>query len=116
MPSSQYYLKAENSDILQIDNDYDLAYARKMGRTKVFLHDKNVREEYSVILPSATVNVHEVAKISLSVLPNRNWGLVLGHTHEIIVELYDRCVYYLNMSFVQSILCFLCTRIIFIAM
>ncbi|XP_014480293.1 PREDICTED: nuclear pore membrane glycoprotein 210 isoform X2 [Dinoponera quadriceps] len=89
LPSSQYYLKAENSDILEIVNEYDFAYARKMGRTKVFLHDKNVREEYSVILPSATVNVHEVAKISLSVLPNRNWGLVLGHTHEIIVELYD---------------------------
>lgn len=66
-----------------------------MGRTKVFLHDKNVREEYSVILPSATVNVHDVVKISLSVLPNRNWGLILGHTHEIIVELYDRYVYFL---------------------
>ncbi|EFN86735.1 Nuclear pore membrane glycoprotein 210 [Harpegnathos saltator] len=89
LPLSQYYLKAENSDILEIDNNYDLAYARKMGRTKVFLHDKNVREEYSVILPSATVNVHEVVKMSLSVLPNRNWGLVLGHTHEIVVELYD---------------------------
>ncbi|KAL0127413.1 hypothetical protein PUN28_005602 [Cardiocondyla obscurior] len=89
LPSSQYYLEAENSDILEIDNDHDFAYGRKLGRTKVFLHDKNVREEYPVILPSAMVNVHEVAYISLSVLPNRNWGLVLGHTHEIVVELYD---------------------------
>lgn len=89
LPSNQYYLEAENSDILEIDNDRDFAYGLKTGRTKVFLHDKNVREEYPVILPSATVNLHEVAYISLSVLPNRNWGLVLGHTHEIIVELYD---------------------------
>lgn len=89
LPSNQYYLEAENSDILEIDNDHDFAYGRKTGRTKVFLHDKNVREEYPVILPSATVNVHEVAYISLSVLPNRNWGLVLGHSHEIIVDLYD---------------------------
>lgn len=89
LPSNQYYLEAESSDILEIDNDHDIAYGRKTGRTKVFLHDKNVRDEYPVILPSATVNVHEVSYISLSVLPNRNWGLVLGHTHEIIVELYD---------------------------
>lgn len=40
-------------------------------------------------MPSATVNVNDVAYIMLAVLPNRNWGLVLGHTHEIVVELYD---------------------------
>lgn len=89
MPSSQYYLEAENPNILEIDNDRDFAYAKSLGRTKVFLHDKNVRDEYPVILPSATVNVNDVAYIMLAVLPNRNWGLVLGHTHEIIVELYD---------------------------
>ncbi|XP_018310239.1 nuclear pore membrane glycoprotein 210 [Mycetomoellerius zeteki] len=89
LPLNQYYLEAENSDILEINNDHDFAYGHKLGRTKVFLHDKNVREEYPVILPSAIVNVHEVAYISLSVLPNRNWGLVLGHTHEIVLELYN---------------------------
>ncbi|CAL7946385.1 unnamed protein product [Xylocopa violacea] len=89
LPSSQYYLEAENPDILEIDNDRDCAYAKSLGRTKVFLHDKNVREEYPVILPSATVNVNDVAYISLAVLPNRNWGLILGRTHEIVVELYD---------------------------
>ncbi|XP_011343708.2 nuclear pore membrane glycoprotein 210 isoform X2 [Ooceraea biroi] len=89
LPSNQYYLEAENPDILDIDNDRYFAYGHKTGRTKVFLHDKNVREEYPVILPFAMVNIHEVAYISISVLPNRNWGLVLDHTHEIIVELYD---------------------------
>ncbi|CAK9831046.1 Nuclear pore membrane glycoprotein 210 [Anthophora retusa] len=89
LPSSQYYLEAENPDILEIDNDHDFAYAKSLGRTKVFLHDKNVRDEYPVILPSATVNVNDVAYITLAVLPNRNWGLILGHTHEIVVELYD---------------------------
>ncbi|XP_031847094.2 nucleoporin 210 [Nomia melanderi] len=89
LPSSQYYLEAEHPGILDIDNDHDCAYARSLGRTKVFLHDKNVRDEYPVILPSATVNVNYVAYINFAVLPNRNWGLILGHTHEIIVELYD---------------------------
>ncbi|XP_076658304.1 nucleoporin 210 [Halictus rubicundus] len=89
LPSSQYYLEAENPNILEIDNDHDFAYARSLGRTKVFLHDKNVRDEYPVILPSATVTVNYVAYITLAVLPSRNWGLILGHTHEIVVELYD---------------------------
>ncbi|XP_053988309.1 nuclear pore membrane glycoprotein 210 [Hylaeus volcanicus] len=89
LPSSQYYLEAEIPDILEIDNDHDYAYAKSLGRTKVLLHDKNVRDEYPVILPSAMVNVNDVAYITLAVLPNRNWGLILGHTHEIIVELYD---------------------------
>ncbi|XP_076668038.1 nucleoporin 210 [Andrena cerasifolii] len=89
LPSSQYYLEAENPNILEIDNDHDYAYARSLGRTKVFLHDKNVRDEYPVILPSAMVSVNDVAYITLAVLPNRNWGLILGHTHEIVVELYD---------------------------
>ncbi|XP_015435256.1 PREDICTED: nuclear pore membrane glycoprotein 210 [Dufourea novaeangliae] len=89
LPSSQYYLEAESPSILEIDNDHDCAYARSLGRTKVFLHDKNVRDEYPVILPSAVVNVNDVAYITLAVLPNRNWGLILGHVHEIIVELYD---------------------------
>ncbi|XP_029037862.1 nuclear pore membrane glycoprotein 210 [Osmia bicornis bicornis] len=89
LPSNQYYLEAENPDILKIDNDHDSAYAKFYGRTKVFLHDKNVRDEYPVILPSAIVNVNDVAYINLAVLPNRNWGLILGHTHEIVVELYD---------------------------
>ncbi|XP_017888230.1 nuclear pore membrane glycoprotein 210 [Ceratina calcarata] len=89
LPSSQYYLEAESPDVLEIDNDHDFAYAKSLGRTKVFLHDKNVRDEYPVILPSATVNVNDVSYITLVVLPNRNWGLILGHTHEIVVELYD---------------------------
>ncbi|OAD53088.1 hypothetical protein WN48_10834 [Eufriesea mexicana] len=89
LPFSQYYLEAENPNILQIDDDRDFAYAKSLGRTKVFLHDKNVRDEYPVILPSATVNVNDVAYVAIAVLPNRNWGLILGHTHEIVVELYD---------------------------
>lgn len=35
------------------------------------------------------VNVNDVAYITLAVLPNRNLGLILGRTHEIVVELYD---------------------------
>ncbi|KAI4499131.1 hypothetical protein M0802_005714 [Mischocyttarus mexicanus] len=89
LPSSQYYLEAENSDKLDIDNDISNVYALSMGRSKIFLHDKNVRDEYPVILPSAVVNVNSVAYISLAVLPNRNYGLILGQTHEIVVELYD---------------------------
>lgn len=33
--------------------------------------------------------MNDVAYITLAVLPNRNWGLILGHTHEIVIELYN---------------------------
>lgn len=90
LPSDQYYLEAENPDILEINNDRGTAYALGRGKTKVFLHDRNVDEDYGVVLPSATVNVNEPAYITLTVLPHRNWGLILGNTHEIVVEIYDR--------------------------
>ncbi|XP_015601046.1 nuclear pore membrane glycoprotein 210 [Cephus cinctus] len=88
-PSSQYYLEAENTAILEIDNEHSSIYALSYGKTKIFLHDKYVHEEYGVVLPSATVNVNDVAYIALTVLPDRNWALILGKVHEIVIELYD---------------------------
>ncbi|XP_012259706.2 nuclear pore membrane glycoprotein 210 [Athalia rosae] len=89
LPSSQYYLEAENPEILEINNEHSRAYALSRGKTKVLLHDRNVDEEYSVVLPSVTVNVNAPAYISVTALPDRNWGLILGNTHEIVVEIYD---------------------------
>lgn len=90
IPSSQYYLEAENTQILEINNARAGAYALMGGKTKVFLHDKNVHEEYGTVLPTATVNVNEVAYISIAVLPHRSRSLILGFTHEIVVEMFDR--------------------------
>lgn len=89
LPFSQYYLEAEHPDTLDIDNDSGKAYALSNGKTKVSLHDKNVNEDYGIVLPTATVNVNSVDYITITVLPNRNRGLILGETHEIIVELFD---------------------------
>ncbi|XP_015122666.1 nuclear pore membrane glycoprotein 210 [Diachasma alloeum] len=89
LPSNQYYLVAETPEIVQIDNEHGYAYALQEGRSKVLLHDKNVNEEYGIVLPTATVHVNAVEYITITVLPNRNRGLILGHTHEIIVELFD---------------------------
>ncbi|XP_001601346.4 nuclear pore membrane glycoprotein 210 [Nasonia vitripennis] len=89
IPSSQYYLEAENTQILEINNARASAYALKIGKTKVLLYDKNVHEEYGVILPTATVNVNDVAYITIAALPHRSKSLILGFTHEIIVEMFD---------------------------
>lgn len=90
IPESQYYLEPEDSSVLELNND--CACALELGKTKVLLYDKNVHEDHGVVLPSATVQISEVSYISITVLPNRNWELILGHTHEIIVELYDRYI------------------------
>ncbi|XP_014209952.1 nuclear pore membrane glycoprotein 210 [Copidosoma floridanum] len=89
LPTSQYYLEAENPQILEINNLKGSAHALTHGKTKVLLHDKNVHEEYGAILPSATVNVNDVAYIKIAVLPHRSRNLILGFTHEIVVELFD---------------------------
>ncbi|XP_063995333.1 nuclear pore membrane glycoprotein 210 [Diachasmimorpha longicaudata] len=89
LPSNQYYVVAETPAIVQIDNEQGYAYALQEGRSKVLLHDKNVNEEYGIVLPTATVHVNAVEYITITVLPNRNRGMILGHTHEIIVELFD---------------------------
>lgn len=90
IPSSQYYLEAENPQILEINNARAGAYALMGGKTKVLLHDKNVHEEYGVILPTAGVNVKEVSYITIAALPHRSRSLILGFTHDIIVEMFDR--------------------------
>lgn len=75
---------------MEINNARASAYALKIGKTKVLLYDKNVHEEYGVILPTATVNVNDVAYITIAALPHRSKSLILGFTHEIIVEMFDR--------------------------
>lgn len=90
IPTSQYYLEAENPQIMEINNLKASAYALMEGKTKVLLHDKNVHEEYGVVLPTATVSVSQVAYIKIVVLPHRSNSLILGFTHEIIVEMFDR--------------------------
>lgn len=89
LASSEYYLAAENSNLIEINNDRGSIYALARGRTKISLHDKNVHEEYGVILPTASVSISDVAYITLTVLPHRSWSLILGQTHEIVVDFYD---------------------------
>ena len=90
IPTSQYYLEAENPQILEINNARASAYALTLGKTKVRLFDKNVHEEYGVILPTATVNVNEVSYIAIAALPHRTRSLIMGYTHDLVVEMFDR--------------------------
>lgn len=83
-------MKAEDENILEIYNDRGSASALEHGRTKVLLHDKNVNDDYDVILPTAEVSVSEVSYITITVMPHRNRALILGQTQEIVMELYDR--------------------------
>lgn len=90
IPTSQYYLEAESPQILEINNARAGAYALMGGKTKVILHDKNVHEEYGMVLPTASVNVKDVSYITIAALPHRSRSLIMGYTHELIVELFDR--------------------------
>lgn len=90
LSSSQYYLKTQHTDILDIDNSNNgKAYAITNGIAKVLLGDKNVNDEYGVVLPSANVHVANVKYIAITLLPNKNKYMILGQKQEIAVELYD---------------------------
>lgn len=88
--SSQYYLKTQQTDILEIDNSHNgNAYALKSGEARILLGDKNVNEEHGIVLPSANVHVTTVKYITITLLPNKNKFMILGQRQEIVVELFS---------------------------
>lgn len=61
------------------------------GRTKIILRDRNVdTSEGDVHLPSSSLTVTEPAYLTLSLLPNHNWAVLVNQLCTIVVELFDR--------------------------
>lgn len=91
LPSQQYYLEIEDSDIASIEPRSSEAHALVVGRTKVSLRDKNVDPNVSgVRVPQATINVALPAFIHLVLLPHRHWSILVEDKHAITVEVFDR--------------------------
>lgn len=61
------------------------------GRTKVVLHDRNIDEtDVTVKSPSAVLNVVSPSYMVLTVLPYRNWVILVGNYHDIVAEVFSR--------------------------
>lgn len=94
LPSQQYFLEIEDSEIASIDSYSSEAQGLQVGRSKVFLRDRNVDPSVTgVRVPQATLNVALPAFIHLVLLPHRHWSVLVEDQHVIAVEVFDRyCV------------------------
>jgi nuclear pore complex protein Nup210 len=94
LPSEQYFLELQDAGIAVIDESTTVATALKEGKTRVWLHDRNVDEKDAGIrIPSATLTVSDPCYLTLAILPHHNWILMTGEHYEITVEVYDRYEY-----------------------
>lgn len=91
IPDAQYYLESEDSNILFSDKNLNTVTAKNIGVSKIFLKSSNVHEDdVPLKLPSAIIHVVEPAYIVLSILPHKNWAVLIGDQHQIIAEVYSR--------------------------
>lgn len=72
--------------------DKSYACGLNFGRTKVVLRDRNVdsSESGAVRLPTAYLTVAFPAYLTLSLLPHRNWAVLVNQICTIVIEIFDR--------------------------
>lgn len=91
MPSPQYYLEIEDKTMGVACEKTGIVTAKKLGKTKILLHDRNVDEqEVGIKIPTAQLTIVDPAYLTLALLPHRNWAVMVAERYEIIVEIYDR--------------------------
>lgn len=85
--SKQYYLQVEDSSVAYLEGNS--ATGSAMGRTQVFLRDRNmVNTEKDTKAPSALLTVAEPHRLGISLLPHLNWVTVQGEHHDMALDLF----------------------------
>lgn len=87
----QYYLEVEDTEVAYMKGNS--ATGSRLGRTQVFLRDRNLPQDIDNIHdkpkgPSALLTVAEPLKLGISLLPHNNWVTVQGEKHEVALDLY----------------------------
>ncbi|XP_054278791.1 nuclear pore membrane glycoprotein 210-like [Macrosteles quadrilineatus] len=93
LPSPQYVLDVEDSDVIVIDASVSVVRGLRLGQTRVVLRDRHrvLDGETGVVkLPTATVVVTEPAHLRLALQPHNNWAVLVDEPCTIQVLLYDR--------------------------
>ena len=85
----QYYLEIANEKFAKIEGG--LTTGLSLGATEVLLRDRNVIESTTeTVMPKARLNVVEVDKITLNLLPYYNWVTMVNEEHDIAIDLYTK--------------------------
>ncbi|XP_076259039.1 nucleoporin 210 [Rhynchophorus ferrugineus] len=90
LPDSQYYIEAENQEVALSYKKSGSVTALKQGKTRIVLRDRNVGKEDPMLkLPAATLHVVMPEYIVLSILPHKNWAILVSQHHDIVADVYD---------------------------
>lgn len=86
----QYYLEIEKTEYAKINKG--LATGLKLGTTQVVLRDKNVIESSinPPLMPKARLTVSDASKMTITLLPYRNWITTEQQDHEIAIDLFTK--------------------------
>lgn len=108
LPSSVYTFNVANPEAASYDRETSTIKGLEYGTAVINVMDKNwvdELEEHSEAL-TAKIHVTEPKYLSLSVLPYKNWALVMGNEYEVVVDVFnfenqkifvgDVCAYYQN--------------------
>ncbi|KAB0791745.1 hypothetical protein PPYR_03545 [Photinus pyralis] len=86
---SNYQLQLENKSVATIDSSL-IVTGLQVGDTKITVYDPNIPENENGKLPSCTVHVVEPAHMMLTILPYKNWAILLTEHHDIVAEVYTK--------------------------
>ncbi|XP_044248664.1 nuclear pore membrane glycoprotein 210 isoform X1 [Drosophila takahashii] len=85
--NNQYYLEVEDSSVAFMQGNS--ATGAALGRTQVFLRDRNMAESDKASKgPSAILTVANPHRLGISLLPHLNWVTVQGERNEVALDLF----------------------------
>ncbi|KAK9877491.1 hypothetical protein WA026_018602 [Henosepilachna vigintioctopunctata] len=90
--NNQYQIDTKDYKIAKVSKTHGIVYAMDVGTTEVFLIDKNLPSNDDSFLkpPSAIVHVVVPYHMIIAVMPFRNWAVIIGERHDIIVEVFTK--------------------------
>jgi nuclear pore complex protein Nup210 len=90
LPDSQYYIESEDKSIITNERTSNEVSALALGKSHVILRSSNTLEDDPALkLPMAVINVVQPSYIMLSIMPHKNWAILVGDQHEILAEVYS---------------------------
>ncbi|XP_970065.4 nuclear pore membrane glycoprotein 210 [Tribolium castaneum] len=90
IPDAQYFLESEDESVVKSDKSSREVTARALGKCHVMLRSSNrLDDDPALKLPVAVITVVQPSYIVLTLLPHKNWAILVGDQHEIIAEVYS---------------------------
>lgn len=91
IPDAQYFLESDDQHTVKADKSSPTVSAVGLGKCHVLLRSTSrMDDDPALKLPGAVITVIQPSYIVLSILPHKNWAILVGDQHEIVAEVYSR--------------------------